>query len=54
MKKLVCEGKKMEQQVEEAKMSRKVCGILCLKIGETGRCLNVCGLLIAFSYCGNG
>lgn len=53
MKKLVCEEKKMEQQVEEAKMSRQVCGVLCPKIRESGRYLNVCELLIVFSYCGN-
>lgn len=51
MKKLGCEEKKIEQQVEEVKMSRKVCGVLCLKIGETGEGLHVCELVIAFSYC---
>lgn len=53
MKKLVCEETKMEQQAEKAQMSRKVCGVLCFKTGQTGTCFNVCELLIALSYCGN-
>lgn len=39
----------MEEQVEEAKISREVCGALCFKIEKTGTCLNVCESLIGLS-----
>lgn len=35
LKKLFCKEKEMEQQVEEAKMSREVCVVLCVKMGAT-------------------
>ena len=50
LKKLACEENETEQKVEE-NVSREVYSILCFKMGGAGVCLNVCQLLIAFTYC---
>ena len=50
LKKLACEENETQQKVEE-NVSREVYGILCFKMGGAGVCLNVCQLLIAFTYC---
>ena len=50
LKKLACEEKEMEQKVDK-NVSREVYGVLCFKMGGAGIRLNVCELLIAFTYC---
>lgn len=48
LKNLACEEKEMEQKVEEKHVKG---GVLCFKMGGAGVPLNVCELLIAFTYC---